>query len=108
MKFEFDISFRGMDEEVNDSLYRVHFPPYTHFLYEPPEPQSQAAMMLDSLVFDGPLIMSYCGSMYWKSIYGVFEGKDKLDPATLVDDPEDITCPTCIERFVFSTLGSLP
>lgn len=108
MKFEFDISFRGMDKEVNDSLYGVHFPEYMHILYEPPEPLSQAAMMVDSLIFDGPLIMSHCAKMYWTSRYGVYNEKDKLDPATLVDDPEDATCPTCIERFVFAALRNLP
>lgn len=108
MKFEFDISFRGMDKEVNDSLYRVHFPEYTHLLYTPPEPKSPSEVMLDAMIFDGPIIMAHCGKVSWKSRYGVYKGKDRLDPATLVDDPEDATCPKCIEYFVFATLRDLP
>lgn len=108
MKFDISISFRGMDKEVNDSLYRVHFPEYTHILYTPPVPKSMSEAMLDALIFEGPIYMAHCGKVSWKSRYGVYKGADKLDLATLVDDPEDATCPKCIEYFVFATLRDLP
>lgn len=101
----FEISFEGMDREINDDLYRVHFPEYMHLYYKQEEHMRE---LIPGLRYESPLLMSWCGMFHYETYFLGRLKKGKLDPVMLTTFYDKVTCPTCIDRLVFSTLGNLP
>lgn len=102
----FEISFKGMDKELNDDLYERYFPDYVHLLM-------QVIDLYDSLNLAHELVtmnyqMSWCGKTHYMSGYYERVKAGDLDPDNANFNYEKTTCPSCIDRFALSSLGALP
>lgn len=99
----FEISFKGMDKEINDDLYETFFPDYVHMLYE-----TAKISILDHCFMDG-VWSSYCGlTAYSTGRYFSSNIKGDLDLSMTTHNDEQVTCPTCLENFMITAFMRLP